>query len=356
MSRLAIAALAVACGNPPAPARDAGPDARLDAGPDGTGVPDLTLHLDRARVDLAVGSRDFAADACELDPDEACIGAPGVRQLLWFSVESPNVGTGDIVLGQPDPTNPAFKFSECHKHYHFEGYADYELVDDGGATVAVGRKQAFCLVDTERFVDDPSVAEQARYSCLFQGIQRGWSDVYSSRLPCQFLDVTGVTPGAYTLRVEINRGQALEELDYGNNIVELPVDLTDPDLATPTEACAAGLDPRATGTVNRECGWQSARTFDCTPGGVFRIGCNQSCGNFSLGSCTGDPMMRVCDASQPDGNCTHPSAVAADDDSCQNACPLENDIPCPDSGRVEVFVAPKVPGDPVDCTLELVDG
>lgn len=344
-----------ACGSPPTAARDAGPDAPIDATPDGTGVPDLTVHLDRAKIDLAIGSKDFAADACELDPDEACVGGPGVRQLLWFSVESPNVGTGDITLGQPSAQNPAFQFSQCHEHFHFVGYADYELLDGGGASVAVGRKQAFCLVDTRRFVDEPGVADRARYTCLFQGIQRGWSDVYGSRLPCQFLDITDVTPGQYTLRVEINRDQALEELDYTNNILELPIDLTDPDLAGPTEACEAGLDARATGTVNRECGWQSAGTFSCTPGGTFNVGCNDSCGNFSLGSCTGDPMMRVCDASQPDGNCSHPSALTFDDDSCQNDCPLETDVPCPDSGMVEVFVAPKVPGDPVDCSVEVAD-
>ena len=259
-----------------------------------------------------------------------------------------------MVLGQPSPENGDFVFSECHAHYHFEGFADYELVDPGGDTVAVGRKQAFCLVDSNRFSDDPSVAETSRYSCAFQGIQRGWSDVYSSALPCQFLDVTGIDPGAYTLRVEINRDGALEELDETNNVIELPVDLGDPDLETPTESCDPGLDLRAARSLNRECGWQSAMITSCTPGAVFRAGCNQSCGEFSLGQCSGDPMLRICDAAG--GNCSHPAAIAAGDDGCQSACPLERDIVCPASGMIEIFLAPKVPGEPVDCTLELAAG
>jgi hypothetical protein len=349
----AVAALLAGCGDQLVGARDAAPDAP-DAGPDATGVPDLTLHGDRARSDLAIGSRDFAADACELDPDEDCIGGPGLRQLLYFSVETPNIGTGDMILGQPSAENPDFAFSECHDHFHFEGYASYELVDPAGDTIAVGRKQAFCLVDSDRFVDDPSVGEDKRYSCLFQGIQRGWSDVYGSDLPCQFLDITGVPPGAYTLRVEINRERGLEELDYTNNLIELPVDLSDADLATPTESCATDLDPRASRTLNRECGWESSETFACTPGNPVRVGCNQSCGSFSLGSCSGDPMMRVCDADG--GNCSYPAAIGASDNACQSSCPIANDILCPASGMVEVFVAPKTPGDPVDCTPALVDG
>lgn len=347
---------ALGCGSPPGSARDAAVDVGPDAAPDGPGVPDLAIHLDRARIDLALGSREFEAGACELDPDEACIGAPGTRRLLWFSVETPNLGTGDVILGQPNPDNPQFSFSQCHQHFHFEGYADYELLDAEGDTVAVGRKQAFCLVDTNRFVDEPGVATDSRYSCLFQGIQRGWSDVYGSQLPCQFLDVTGVAPGAYVLRVEINRDRALGELDYTNNAIELPVDLGDPDLATPTEACDPDLDARAADSLNRECGWQSAMTASCTPGALFRVGCNQSCGDFSLGRCSGDPMLRVCDATRADGNCSHPSAIASGDDACQSSCPLETDIVCPASGQVEILLAPAVPGDPIDCDLELVDG
>ncbi len=116
---------------------------------------------------------------------------------------------------------PEYEWSPCHGHYHFKGYATYELLaaasDD---VVAIGRKQAFCLMDILK--TDPN-AGPAKFTCGNQGITAGWADVYDKSLDCQWIDITGVDRGDYRLRVTINAAQTLPETDYTNNTVIVPV-------------------------------------------------------------------------------------------------------------------------------------
>ncbi len=356
---LVALALACACGDnkPGFMPGDAGTDSPADAAPDAANLPDLTIHRARAEADLAIGVRDFAADSCELDVDEACIGGPGPRRLLYFSVETPNVGDADMVLGMPNPENDAFEYSACHDHFHFNGYAAYELINIDLETIAVGRKQAFCLLDVTIFdVEDPTVSQTPRFSCGFQGIQRGWADTYQSTLPCQFLDITDIADGDYTLRVELNRERGLEESSYDNNRAEIPIRIGDAALEGPTEACLSTTSARALESVNRECGWTSQEIITCTPGIDVSVGCSQNCGAFSLGECTGDPMLRVCDATRSDGNCSHPGALGSRDDACGDNCPIVFDTVCPASGMLEVFSGSFSPDQAYTCDLEVVEG
>ena len=61
-----------------------------------------------------------------------------------------------------------------------------------------GAKQAFCLLDVQQYVPG---SPPARYNCGFQGITAGWADIYTSGLDCQWIDVTGVAEGDYTLEL-----------------------------------------------------------------------------------------------------------------------------------------------------------
>jgi hypothetical protein len=322
-----------------------------DAG-DG-GLPDLTVNLARAQIDLALRLADFAPDACELDPDEDCVLAPGTRRLLHFAVETPNLGDGDMVLGVPDPNNPTFVYSACHRHYHFVGYAEYRLVDQDGGEAAAGRKQAFCLLDTERYQeDDPTVARSPKYSCDLQGIQRGWADVYDTSLPCQFIDVTDVADGTYTLEIRLNRNETLLEKSYDNNLVSIPVDLGSPDLTDPTEPCPDGVDEHSSAGTHRECGWSPAGTFACAPGTPVIVGCS-SAAPCTGAECAGNPIMRVCDAARADQNCSFPGSIRSLDDSPSSQCPCSTNIRCPDSGQLGIYTAPFQVGQPYECEVQV---
>ncbi len=354
---VAAVAAGLGCGSPSA-AFDGGVTAPADAGPPDAappdaGLPDLVIDRDRTRADLAVREKTFQPDACELDPDEACIGQPGTRRLLHFSVLTPNVGDGDLVLGVPDPENPAFQYSACHGHYHFEGYAEYRLLDGERGEVAAGRKQAFCLLDTVRYVDEPGVAEDKRYTCGSQGIQRGWADVYDATLPCQFIDVTGVPDGEYTLEIRLNTERTLREKDYDNGTVQIAVVLGSEELAGPTEPCPEDLDVRAGEGTHRECGWTLAGEYECEPGDEVDVGCSSAaaCGGAE---CTGDPMVRVCDAEPAGANCSAAAALRSANDAGGGPCPCALGVTCPASGRIAVYTAPVLAGEEAACPLSVL--
>jgi hypothetical protein len=178
--------------------------------------PDLTVDSVALGQSLVVDSLE--AGTCEIV--EACLGGGGLRRVLRFDVRVANQGSADLVLGSPRE-GPGFQYSACHGHYHFNDFASYRLLDVAGNAVLIGRKQAFCARDSERV--DPKVGSQPTYDCNFQGISRGWDDDYDKSLPCQWLDVSDVAPGSYVLEVEANPVRKITELDYGNNLVRVPV-------------------------------------------------------------------------------------------------------------------------------------
>jgi len=183
-------------------------------------LPDLTIDAARLESSAVVKTHVFKPTDCALV--EKCVDAPGKRKLLRFDVATPNIGAADLVLGDPTQS-PLFVYSPCHRHYHFNGYALYELYDDTGAKILTGRKQAFCLEDFSRYSPN---AGPAKFTCSFQGISVGWQDVYGSYLDCQWLDITDVRPGNYVLQVTINADGILAESDYSNNIATVPVTIS----------------------------------------------------------------------------------------------------------------------------------
>jgi hypothetical protein len=267
---------------------------------------DLTVDVGQLQSSAEIIVKTFAADACEIF--EGCIAAPGQRTLLHFDLKTPNVGDGNLHLG--DPTgNPLFQFSQCHGHYHFNGYANYHLLNDSGQEIGSGHKQAFCLLDLTQV--DPNASPDAIYSCGYQGIQAGWADVYNRNLPCQWVDVTDVPAGTYTLQVEVNRDHQLAESNYANNVaavtVTIPASSCPNGCRGPDPVCCQPGDP---------CGWGADGSCDCA--GFF---------DWDMADCSscasGDPD---CDFSNTcPGGCTeNTGACCADGDPCS----LQNNGTC----------------------------
>jgi hypothetical protein len=194
-----------------------------DAGGQACVLADLTIDAEQITDSYAFSNFTFQPGSCSFF--EGCIGAIGPRRLMRFDLRTPNVGDGDLFLG--DPTgNPLFIYSSCHDHYHFEGYARYRLLDSTMMEVASGFKQAFCLLDWERL--DMSAPASPKYDCGYQGIQKGWADTYEANLPCQWVDVTGIPAGEYFLEVAVNEDHTLGEKDYSNNNVVVPITIPEP--------------------------------------------------------------------------------------------------------------------------------
>jgi hypothetical protein len=188
--------------------------------------PDLILDVDRLRNEILFDTVFVTANSCARF--EECVTGTGERRVLRFSVEAVNQGMATLTVPPPADRPDLFTFSPCHGHYHFSGFAAYELLDGEGKTVLTGRKQAYCMEDTQRVVSGPDVPCSKKYNCDEQGIQRGWSDLYGNTLDCQWLDITGVAPGDYRLQVTLNPARAFQEASLDNNTASVPVTIPPP--------------------------------------------------------------------------------------------------------------------------------
>ena len=159
------------------------------------------------------------ADACAVE--EGCIRGFGNRVALRFTTHIKNIGVADYFIGEtPDsPNTPSdqFVWDPCHNHWHYRGYAEYVLFDANGVRVPVGSKNGFCVLDLEC-----SGGGVGKFSCGNMGITAGCGDIYDASLPCQWVDVTGVPAGLYTLVVRVNWDKSPDktgrpEITYDNN-------------------------------------------------------------------------------------------------------------------------------------------
>jgi hypothetical protein len=179
------------------------------------GGPDLVILTNSIQPEVI--TRTFAADDC--DVLDGC-SMEGTRQLLRFGIEILNQGSEDVIINSPIGS-PLYSHDSCNDYYQFSYYASFRLLDGGGQLVASGQKFGFCLEDSQRQL--PGAGATARYSCGYQGLQSGWSDVYGVGLACQYVDVTAVPAGQYALEVHINSLNRWVESNPSNNIAVLPV-------------------------------------------------------------------------------------------------------------------------------------
>jgi hypothetical protein len=181
--------------------------------PTGRKLPDLTFNRSRTVNTISIEQRSFPADHCAVV--ERCVRGSGLRSLLRFDVSVANVGKGDLRLGNPQNNPRVFTFSPCHGHYHFRDLITYQIFNRNGKLVFRGAKQAFCLRDNYPYL--PGAPESRGYDCDNQGLTAGWEDVYDRSLDCQWIDVTGIKPGRYTLRATVNANRRIGESNTRNN-------------------------------------------------------------------------------------------------------------------------------------------
>jgi len=196
-------------------------------------LPDLVPEVFDLNVEVG--------DVLQADVDEGCAGGAFNRRLVKFSIRTHNIGADDLIMGNPgcpncslNPgapcSNPLFVCGTSHGHAHFESFAKNEILDQDDNIVAEGRKYGFCLLDMN--------CPNPHYSCSFQGITAGCSDLYSAGLPCQYVDITD-TPlgdGQYKLRVRLDPENLLAESDDSNNVLVLPFTIGQTPQICPTYA------------------------------------------------------------------------------------------------------------------------
>ena len=164
-------------------------------------------------------------DACA--PEEGC--TRGMGQRTGDPLHHPHRQHRDhgLLHRQQLSTHPGmFNTNNCHGHAHYAGYADYVLFDQNGNAIPVGFKNGFCVIDVGC---NPGYTGQ--FGCSNMGITAGCYDIYGSGTTCNWIDVTDVAPGTYTLVLRTNWQRAPDALgdtrrDYTNNFAQVCINLT----------------------------------------------------------------------------------------------------------------------------------
>jgi hypothetical protein len=183
--------------------------------------PDLVINQQSIENSLNIGNT--TATNCEVV--EGCLAGYGNRTILRFDTRIENIGQLDYYIGNPTNNPSQFNFVNCHGHAHYEGYADYVLYDSNGNALPIGRKNGFCVMDLQCPVGIP-----AQYGCSNMGITAGCADIYGSGLSCQWIDITDVADGDYTLAVKVNWDQSPDalghhETNYVNNWAQVCINI-----------------------------------------------------------------------------------------------------------------------------------
>lgn len=158
--------------------------------PTSRGGADLTVDP-AGLADYDIIYKKFDPDSCAIV--EGGVGKPGIRRLLRFTAITPNIGDQDLAFGNAEElasSTNQFVWSDCHKHYHFNGYAKFGL-EKNGVPILPGAKLSFCLESTGRFANTASTDFTSPFqACKNQGITAGWVDEYFVGLDNQWLDIT----------------------------------------------------------------------------------------------------------------------------------------------------------------------
>lgn len=199
--------------------------------------PDLIVYEGGLLIDSYVQTA-YNPSTCE----EAfgCVGGTMGRTVLHFTLVSENVGNQVLHFGSPSsilaPYSGLWTYDSCWGWYQFDDYAAYWLCpstvadcENAPATdhVAEGHKASFCFIENfgvgPDYTGTPPGNCGSVYSCSDMGQRPGCADDYYVGLDCQFIDITGVASGTYTLCAQIDPANMIYELRDDNNTSCTPV-------------------------------------------------------------------------------------------------------------------------------------
>lgn len=186
--------------------------------------PDLIVLEQAITSSLYATTLDVNESDCYIN--EGCLNGFGTREIIRFTTHIKNIGDIDYYIGPAGNQNPGqFEFDNCHNHWHYEGYARYDLFDLNNNLIPIGFKNGFCVLDLEC-----SDGGTAQFGCGNMGISAGCGDIYGAGLNCQWLDVTNVEDGIYSLIVRVNWDYTPDALgryenSYDNNWAQVCIEI-----------------------------------------------------------------------------------------------------------------------------------
>ena len=172
------------------------------------------------------------------------------RRLLRFAGMMLNVGAGPLEVrgSRPSTTKPwvvdqvvyqtggatrrirttaTMRYAgDGHDHWHIRRILSYHLWSGSGTTRDA--KIGFCFFDTNRrttaLPGAPTTRKYTQAGCgkknslsTRTGISVGWADLYPANFAYQWIDITGLPAGTYTIRAAVDLYKQFAEVSEANN-------------------------------------------------------------------------------------------------------------------------------------------
>ena len=152
------------------------------------------------------------------------------------------------------PTNYRMYFAgDGHSHWHVRDLEAYELRNSNASIKRTGEKHGFCFFDNYKFnlalpaapkavVYPKTACGTASSSSVTTGLSIGWGDKYAYSLPDQYIDITGLPSGQYTLTATADAQNGFTERCEGNNSTTTVLQITGSSVSIvtqgkPSKAC-----------------------------------------------------------------------------------------------------------------------
>ncbi len=177
----------------------------------------LVVRFNSRITNIGPGPLDVFGNprSSETDPDD------GPHQRIWDGESWNRVDSSPI----------KFESADGHNHFHLMQIARYSLWDETRShEIAPSSKVGFCLTDSTGddpeaqrgyFGDDGNYCRQGspEATILRMGISPGFSDIYTSDVALQWVDVSDVVPGRYYVAGEVDPFGVVFEADESNNSI-----------------------------------------------------------------------------------------------------------------------------------------
>ena len=245
-------------------------------------LPDLRMAtLSDFRTEFSGGERRLRFTTIMTNEGAGPLDVHGVRD----SVSEPHMRTEQRIYDTDGglsvlESRALMEFAnDGHDHWHIQGVMLYQMWSDDGQTRR-GTKVGFCFLDSRRmFGTTPRTYGMS--TCggpndldNLMGLSVGWGDDYPASFAFQWIDISALPPGDYTVQARADEQDWYVESDETNNCAWSRVRITESD--GPVDILAEGRDcvapPASSARVERQYGTNRYETSAAASEDAFAPG------------------------------------------------------------------------------------
>ncbi len=103
-------------------------------------------------------------------------------------------------------------------HWHYDGLASLDLLDEENRVIARSQKTGYCVVDVfkfQNFPNSPALPKFSTEACATKndvGLSVGWADYYRPEAEDQYIEIDKIESGVYSIRFKINETKLIQEI------------------------------------------------------------------------------------------------------------------------------------------------